>query len=88
MDRKYVSPNFIRWGENFGVKIPESEMEILNLVQKGVLTVAPLFLIKEVICKNCGSNYLICECNLLMKDKEIKLFEPISMFWTRKSMFS
>ncbi|WP_130633799.1 hypothetical protein [Pectobacterium versatile] len=88
VNRKYLSPDMICWGKEFSVKIHESNTEVMDLIKKGKMIFAPVFLIEDVRCNNCETNYLTCECNLVMKTKKMSRFKPFSMFWTKKSTFS
>ncbi|MDR6963968.1 hypothetical protein [Shewanella putrefaciens] len=85
VNRKYIPNDMIFWGPEFGLKIHKSDEEIIGLIQSEKMSAAPVISIDEVKCENCNGNYITCECDLIMKDKIIDAFEPISMFWSRKS---
>jgi hypothetical protein len=88
VNRKYLPPDMIFWGDKFGLKIHESEFEIIDLLQSEKMTAAPVFSIDDLDCESCHENYLTCECNVVMRAKVIKDFKPVGMFWSRNNTFS
>jgi len=88
VDRTYLPPDMISWGEEICLKINKSDVEIIDLIQSGKMTAAPVFSVDDVTCEGCQKNYVTCECNLVMKDKKMNSFEPVGMFWSRKNTFS
>ncbi|MCG9512773.1 hypothetical protein MCL32_14290 [Acinetobacter pittii] len=87
VNREYLPADMIVLEKEFSLRIHESNVEIINLIQSGKMIAAPVFLIDEVECESCESNYLTCECNLIMTLKKMNSYEPVSMFWSRKNTF-
>lgn len=84
MEMEYVD------GNSFGLKIHESEQELLEAVDAGKITMAPAVLVKSTNCNTCGKDYLSCLCIHFVDDEQdkgavmITDMEPLGFIWTRE----
>ena len=90
--RTLVSAKYFCYGtdKNLMLAIPKTDAELCKAFESKLVSVAPIFLIKECECAKCGEDYIHCGClDAPGENVEMKVIDADSygFFWTERSAF-
>lgn len=64
----------------------EEKPEIIKELKENNLSIAPVYHVKNTICRKCGNNYINCDCVKFIDDtsETIKEFDYLGAAWTNR----
>lgn len=69
------------------LKVPQSDRELMGLLQSEELTASAFFELRHSSCSKCKADYSTCGCSKLMDKNVIQIIEdcrPLGAFWTNR----